>query len=156
MNEITVSTGLSFNRVAKSGKVTTRGTLGVLMSGNRSESSALSRIAAKALIANNTFAPVMAEICRVFPASALTKFGVFKVGDAFAMYDPATKTITPLEGGWNTASADAYCKCVIARCEALEAAGKEVKGEKVLAALFAEELVRHVKDKAEAKALANA
>lgn len=153
-NQIAIANDLQFRRVAKSGKVTTRGTLGVMMSGNRSEQQTLGRLGAKALIANNSFAPVMFEVSRVFPASSLLKFGIFKVGDAFAMYDPASKTITPLEGTWNAATSDAYCKCVLARVAALEASGKPTKGEKALAAEFADELVRHVKAKAEAKAKA--
>lgn len=154
-NEITITNDLTFNRVAKSGKVTTRGTLGVLMSGNRSESSALSRIAAKALIANNTFGPVMVEVSRVFPASTLLKCGIFELGGTkgdYATYDSKTKVITVLDGKWNAAAAHEYCKAVLVRCEALENAGKELKGEKSLAHEFAEEVVRHIKSKEAAKA----
>lgn len=152
-NEIAIVADQPFRRVAKSGKVTVRGTLGVLMSGNRAEMGTLSRIAAKNLIANNTFGPVMDEISRVFPASALLKHGVFKVGDTFATYEAATKTITHIGAPWNAASAETYCTAVLAKCAALEAADKAVKGEKLLAELFAEELVAHVKAKREAKTL---
>lgn len=146
---INVSTEIQFRRESKSGKVTTRGALGALMSGNKSELSTLSRVACKALIANNTFAPVMDEISRVFPASCLLKFGAFKIAETFAFIDG--KTIMAIDGNWDAMTSGAYCRAVVARCSALEAQDKTVKGEKSLAWEFAEEVVRHLDEKALAK-----
>lgn len=148
-NAIAIASDLQFKRVSKSGKVTVRNALGALMSGNKSETGAMSRIVAQHLIKNNTFGPVMDEISRVFPASCLLKFGAFKVADTFAFIDG--KTIMAIDGNWDAMIAGAYCRAVVARCDALEANDKTVKGEKSLAAEFAEELVRHLDEKALAK-----
>ena len=151
MNELTITTDLKFNRVAKSGKVTTRGALGVMLSGNRSESVKLGGIVAQKLIDNNTFAPIMAEVLRVFAPSTLQKFGVFKVGEHFCTFDATTKTYNPIETTWGAAASKTYCECVVARCNALIASGKEVKGEKAIVLDLCQRVVAQVKAKELAK-----
>ncbi len=148
-NAITITTDLQFKRVSKAGKITARGALGTLMSGNKAEVNTLGRIAAAALIKNNTFSPIMAEVSRVFPPSSLMKFGAFKVGETFAFLEG--KTIMALDGNWDAQLSGAYCRAILARCAALEAQDKTVKGEKALASEFAEEVVRHLEAKAIAK-----
>ena len=150
-NEITLNSATTFTRVSKSGKVTQRTALGVMTSGNRAESMALGRIAARALIEANTFAPVMREMVRVFAPSTLKKFGISAIGDGFAHYDCATKTITAIDGRWGAAASELYCRAILARCEALETEGKEIKGEKAAYWEIADMMVTHCDDKAEAK-----
>lgn len=154
MNELTIQNDLQFRRVSKAGKVTTRGALGVMLSGNRAESASLGMTVAEKLIANNTFAPIMAEVARVFAPKELKNFGVFEIGSAkghYAMYDAATKTITPLDEGWNVGAVKAYAQCVVKRCAAIEAAGKEVKGEKAHLLALCEAIIKRIEAKEQAK-----
>jgi len=144
-NAITITADLRFQRVSKAGKLAVRGALGTLMSGNREEVNTLGRIAAAALIKNNTFAPVMAEVSRVFPPSGLIKFGAFKLCETFAFLDG--KTLMVVDGNWDAMLSGAYCRAILARCAALEAQDKTVKGEKGLASEFALEVVRHLEAK---------
>lgn len=158
-NEITIAADTPFRRVAKSGKVTVRGSLGAVMSGNTSERATLSRVIAQKLIAGNTYDPVMFEIKRVFGPSTLTKFGVGKVADDFFMI-AEDKTISYIGDTWNRDTALQYCRMVQAKVAAGEAKDKFVKGEKSLAAEFADDMVRHIEAKLAAiaaeKVLANA
>ncbi len=145
-NAITITTDLQFKRVSKSGKITVRGALGALMSGTKGETATISRVMVQKLVANNTFGPVMAELVRVFPPSGLLKFGAFKVGETFAFLEG--KTLLAVDGNWDAQLSGAYCRAVVARCDAMEAASKAVKGERALAAEFADEVVRHLEAKA--------
>lgn len=151
---VSVSTALSFQRRSKTGKVTIRGALGAVMSGNSIERGTLAVEIASALIESNTFAPVMDELVRVFPPSTLTKHGVIKVADMFALYDAKTKTITPIDGKWGMAVADMYCAAIVDKCDALENDGKAIKGEKDIALSIANLLACHVEEKRLAKLIA--
>lgn len=152
---VSVSTVSTFTRESKSGKVTTRGALGAVMSGNTAERSKLANEIACALIASNTFAPVMLELSRVFAPSTLTKHGVSKGFGSFAFFDVKTKTITPIDGKWGMSVADMYCAAIIAKCDALESDGKEIKGEKRTALEIARILCDHVQAKRLAKLIAS-
>jgi hypothetical protein len=151
MTELTVTNDLHFRRVAKSGKVTTRSALGVITSGNRAEGVQLGDAIVRKLITNNTYAPIMVEMVRVFAPSVLIKHGVFKLGEDYAICDSATKTISYIDGNWTAATAAAYCQAVQAYEQTREAAGKSLTGEKQAYATWAGDLVSHVASKERAK-----
>lgn len=146
INAIAIPATLSVQRVTKTGKVQNRTILGVLTSGNRMERDMVGDALINRLIDNRTYGPVMAELVRVFPPSALkTKGGAMVVvngelwlinGDTMARFNPAAA---------DAASVGAYAKAIVAKCE-----GKEVKGEK---ATFLQAARRIVANQAERDAM---
>ena len=145
----TVNMSVTFDRKSKTGKVTTRGALGVVMSGNAKERGSEALMITRALLDGNTFGPIMFEVCRVFTPKTLVKQGVFAVGDSFAFY--VDKTITPIDGVWGIDVSRLYAEAVLKRCEAIDESGKEVKGEKALAMDMCQMVVDHCEAKALAK-----
>lgn len=149
-NEMTVINS-AHTRTSKAGKVSYRGTLGVIMSGNAAERREEATSVAHTLASNNTFTPIMNELARVFPCSVLKKHGVSVVGENYALIEAKTITWVPMTGDvWGMVAADLYCGAIVARCEALEEEGKELKGEK----LTAWEMAVIVQQAVEAKRLA--
>lgn len=151
--EITVADSFTVRRVSKAGKVATRGIVGVLTSGNKDERAALTNAVVAKLIANNTFAPVMAEMVRVFPLSALAKVKgspMFKAGDRYLM-ETAPGTFQDVGATFDAATTAALCRAV-----AKLADDKELKGEKLLFATYAADVLAALDAKAMAKAEAEA
>lgn len=149
-NEVTtVDMGVTFRRTSKTGKVTVRGALGVIMSGNASERASEALMITESLLKGNTFTPIMFEVVRVFAPKTLAKHGVYEVGDSFAIY--VDKTITPITGQWNMTTSRLYADAVLARCEALEESGKEIKGEKATVRDMCQLVVDYCEEKAQAK-----
>lgn len=161
---VTIDTSFAVQRVSKAGKVSERGAIGVLTSGNAAERSKLTLMAIAGLIRNNTFAPLVKELARVFPASSLkapkakkgevTKMqagDVFEVNGlifiassetAFAQFNPAAV---------DAASVEALCRAIVRKHS-----GEEVKGEKATYLQVARAIVQHMEAKAAAKAVAAA
>lgn len=145
-NIVTIDSSFAVTRVLRSGKVQTRGALGIMTSGNRAETGAMGLAITKRLIENNTFTPVVREMVRAFsltaakPAVWRGKKGevapvgaVIRVTGVGYMKVEAGGTLSPVQavgqidvsGGVGKAQALAIAETIIEKC-----AGKEMKGEK--------------------------
>lgn len=151
-NEITINNGFTVARVTKSGKTQRRGVLGTITSGNKAEREALFLAAVPAMLAGNTYGPIMQELVRVFPA------GTLKAKDATEGLAVVGGELWLVNGDtmhrFNPAAADmcsvvAYAKAVVAKH-----GSKEAKGEKALYLQVARAVVQRGEEKAAAKAAA--
>jgi len=130
-NAITIANEFSVSRTSKAGKITNRGILGVITSGNAAERAQLADRVIDNLIANNNYRHLMREVVRVFPTTFVAK-------SPLVVVDKANKDIY-IRVGYQTlerfdvanpskAMAHQYAERVL---EVIYASGKEIKGEKL-------------------------
>lgn len=145
-NIVTIDSAFTVRRILKSGKVQTRGALGVITSGNRAENEGMAIEVVNRLVANNTFAPVVRELVRAFnltaakpavwrgkkgevaPVGAVVRvpgMGYMKVEEGGTLSQVAGMGQIDVSKGCTKAQAQAIAETVIERCE-----GKAIKGER--------------------------
>lgn len=146
MNEVTATNEFAVTRVLKSGKRQTRGILGTIYSGNKAEREALFLAAVPGFLRGNQFAPIMQELVRVFPASALKADmpdGLI-VGSDGIVYVRNGVTLTPFNpSACDARSVVSYAKAVVAKY-----GSKELKGEKAAFLQVARATVQRGEEKA--------
>jgi len=121
LTTVSSSVELSFPRTSKAGKITTRGLLGLMTSGNKAERAS----AADALVhhqwATGQFKPILSEVVRVFGGKSFTA-----VADALQM---------------DMQKPNKECMVALLRGLAKGTAGQALKGEKALYASYATDIV---------------
>ena len=159
---VTLDSSFTVQRVSKTGKVTARGVIGVLTSGNAAERSSLTLTATAGLIRNNTFGPLVKELTRVFPASSLkspkAKKGEEVKMQAGDMYEANgllfIATDERSSNRFDPSAADAASVGALCRAKDRKFSGKQVKGEKATYLQVARAIVAHLEEKEAAKAAA--